>query len=168
MKKLSLKSMISILYPENDYEAADIAIKAQALSRNTPIYIVPKHYGRNETDVYKNLGKTKLAIFLAFDKHKIDKKTTDELTFLVSKKIRIYSIIPDGMRPIPVILADNTELFPYPNKDKKNAIKKINEVSLQLATLQKKISPNDEVATGIAAVVLVILLLSLLSGTSKR
>ncbi len=90
--------MITILYNQNDYEAASIALKAQSLAQNSSvekIYIVPKHFGRNNTEVSGNLAKTKVAIFISYDALKIDPMTKKELDALNNNKSLIHFIIPN-------------------------------------------------------------------------
>ena len=88
--------MISIFYSEGDYGAADIAVKLQALAQLQAgqIFIVPKHFGRNQINVEKNLKKSKTAIFLAHDKNVLDSHTKREVAFLSRNKARIYAIVP--------------------------------------------------------------------------
>ncbi|MEJ0057676.1 MAG: hypothetical protein WDN75_19740 [Bacteroidota bacterium] len=88
--------MISILYPEGDYTSADIAIKLQSLAQAQAgqIFIVPKHFGRNDENVYKNLGSSETAILLSHDKFTLDDATKKELVFLLNNKAKIYSIAP--------------------------------------------------------------------------
>jgi len=88
--------MISILYPEGDYTSADIAIKLQALAQAqaNQVFIVPKHFGRNDENVYKNLKASKTAILLIHGKSTLDESTLTELKYLLKNKSRIYSIAP--------------------------------------------------------------------------
>jgi len=88
--------MISILYPEGDFTSADIAIKLQALAQvqSEQIFIVPKHFGRNSENVYKNLDASKTALLLLHDKIALDVDTKKEIEFLISKGAIIYSIAP--------------------------------------------------------------------------
>jgi hypothetical protein len=88
--------MISILYPEGDFTSADIAIKLQALAlaQSEQIFIVPKHFGRNDENVYKNLGASKTAILLLHDKMALDAGTKKEVDYLISIGAIIYSIAP--------------------------------------------------------------------------
>lgn len=88
--------MISILYPEGDFTSADIAIKLQALAQtqSEQIFIVPKHFGRNDENVYKNLGKSKTAMLLLHDKVALDSGTVKEVELLISNGAIVYSIAP--------------------------------------------------------------------------
>jgi len=88
--------MISILYPEGDFTSADIAIKLQALAQaqSEQIFIVPKHFGRNSENVYKNLGASKTALLLLHDKMTLDVDTRKEIDFLITRGAIIYSIAP--------------------------------------------------------------------------
>ncbi len=88
--------MISILYPEGDFTSADIAIKLQALgqTQSEQIFIVPKHFGRNNENVYKNLGASSTALLLLHDKLILDSDTKNEIEFLTSKGAIVYSIAP--------------------------------------------------------------------------
>lgn len=175
---LKEEDMISILYPEGDYEAADIALKAQSLSysSNTNIYIVPKHYGRNEEAIYKNLGKAKLAIFIMYENGKIDANTIKELEYLTSKDVKIYSIIPEPrhnisrqkMRKQPGFsILDKTETITYPSTDKTLATKKMHELTSKLIANQNTLSRNKDVIAGVTLVMLIVLLLSSIGQPSK-
>ena len=89
--------MISILYNHGDFEAASIALKAQSLAQTSAvnkIYIVPKHYGRNQNELTMNLKKTKIAIFISHDIRKFDEDTKKELEFLKQKSIPIHYLVP--------------------------------------------------------------------------
>ncbi|HTB32734.1 MAG TPA: hypothetical protein VK808_11940 [Bacteroidia bacterium] len=178
MFHLKEEDMISILYPEGDYEAADIALKAQSLSysSNTNIYIVPKHYGRNEEAIYKNLGKAKLAIFIMYENGKIDANTIKELEYLTSKDVKIYSIIPEPrhnisrqkMRKQPGFsILDKTETITYPSTDKTLATKKMHELTSKLIANQNTLSRNKDVIAGVTLVMLIVLLLSSIGQPSK-
>jgi hypothetical protein len=89
--------MISILYPKEDFTSADIAIKLQALAQeqSEQIFIVPKHFGRNEENVYKKLSESNTALLLLHDKLALDDATRKEVNFLLKKGATIYSIAPN-------------------------------------------------------------------------
>lgn len=80
--------MITILYPKNDFDAANVAVKVQSLaqSRNQKIYVVPKHYGRNRTEVQESLKKSSVALLIAQSANEIDRDTLDELKVLIDYK----------------------------------------------------------------------------------
>lgn len=90
---------ITIIYPKEDYEAANVAIKVQALaqSSNQRVYVVPKHFGKNKTEVQKNLDKTSVALFISQSVDKIDNSTLEELKYLKSKDKKIIGFLPEGV-----------------------------------------------------------------------
>jgi hypothetical protein len=93
--------MISILYPKDDYTSADIAIKIQALAQNQPgtIFIVPKHFGRNDINVQKNLLGSSSAMLLLHDKRSLDVDTKKEIELLVKNKKKVFCIAPKQSKP---------------------------------------------------------------------
>ena len=129
--------MITILYPKDDYEAANIALKAQALSQSdtTKIYIVPKHFGRNEDSIKQNLSKTKVALYIAFERE-VDYITLDELTYLDQRHVPIYCIIPDNIEnPLPE--SETSEAFTFSLTDKFKAVERIQNLIGLLTTSNK-------------------------------
>lgn len=99
---------ITIIYPKEDYEAANVAVKVQALaqSRNQRIYVVPKHYGKNKTEIQKNLEKTTVALFISQSSGNIDSSTLEELKFLKTQRKEIIGFLPDG-----VVIPKNLEKY---------------------------------------------------------
>ncbi len=88
--------MITVLYPSDDFDAANVAVKVQALaqSRNQRVYVVPKHFGRNKTDIQKNLKNSTVVLFIAQSAETIDNGTIEELKFLQSINKKIVGFIP--------------------------------------------------------------------------
>ena len=150
--------MISILYPEKDYESADIAIKAQALSNadSNVLYVVPKHYGRNEEAVYKNLEKTNIALFLIYDANQIDSETVNEILYLKKHKKEIYVLIPEGLKLKSNELPKLEEIR-YPKGDKK---KLANIIENFIETHKSQSSSSSSDAS--AALIIIILILSVI------
>lgn len=91
--------MITILYPKDDFDAANVAVKVQALaqSRNQKIYVVPKHYGRNRTEVQESLKKSSVALLIAQSANEIDQDTLNELKILIDCKKKVIGFIPDKL-----------------------------------------------------------------------
>lgn len=161
--------MITILYSESDYSAADIAIKVQAIAqgKGTKIYIVPKHYGRIEENVYKNLRKSTIVLFLAYDKTKIDNSTRKELEFLINKGKNIYSIIPVNME-LPIInKSQNIKIIQYHKKGKIEFVNEIKNILSKLV-LKNRSRQRDKDFIGLIGFLLIsILLLELFPGSKK-
>lgn len=111
-------SRITLIYPKDDYDAANVAIKVQALaqSRGQKIYVVPKHYGRSKTEVEKNLSNTSVALFISQSETPIDKATIDELKYLMENKIKIIGFLPHGVG-LPKGLEGYIQLKRYDNTD---------------------------------------------------
>lgn len=158
--------MISIIYPQGDFEAADIAIKTQALAQSSgkKIYIVPKHFGRNHDAVFQNLSKTTTALFLAFEKFDLDDDTQSELEYLLGRRVQVFGVIPDTM-DFPFFDEDSFEIVTYPQHGKWQAIAKISDVI-------KKISPNSQSPSGnetnVAVIMTVLLLLVIILTISAQ
>lgn len=91
--------MITILYPKDDFDAANVAVKVQALaqSRNQKIYVVPKHYGRNRTEIQESLKKSSVALLIAQSANEIDQDTLNELKILIDYKKKVIGFIPDKL-----------------------------------------------------------------------
>lgn len=106
--------MISILYSAQDYEAASIALKLQSLSHGQAVrvYIVPKHYGRNEAGIAQNLNKTQAALFLAYETTCVDDATLNELAILRHRGVPIRYVLPVSFNP-GQIPAEASEVFRY-------------------------------------------------------
>ena len=88
--------MITFLYPRDDWKAAEIAVKIQALaaSQNVKVYSTPKNVRRNEQEIAKKLAKTKYAFFVSYDADFIDSDTSWELRYLGDLGIEIYYVVP--------------------------------------------------------------------------
>lgn len=110
--------MISIIYPKDDFDAANVAVKVQALaqSRNQKVYVVPKHYGRNQTEIEKNLKKTSVLLFIAQSASEIDQSTIDEINILISKNKKVVGFLPDDLT-IPNKLESSIILKKYHKGD---------------------------------------------------
>lgn len=119
--------MIILLYPEKDYTSADIAIKVQALAagqnKAKNIYVIPKHYGRNENEIQKKMDKAKEVLLLAYDKLKLDDGTTKELDYLLDRGVKVHAIVPSEaeLPNTPLI-----ERYNYAHKDRKAFTETIN------------------------------------------
>jgi hypothetical protein len=137
--------MISILYNANDFEAASIALKVQSLSQNQPvrIYIVPKHYGRNESEVFENLKDSRAAIFLSFDIHELDGDTGRELDFLKKNGVVVKYIVPTTFN-IPILQAAQRDVYSFV-AHKNNVADVVNNLSSTIADLKKEIEETARV-----------------------
>ena len=91
--------MIAFLYPKEDWTAAEIALKIQAVaaSQDIEVYSVPKFQKNRKELIFQRLSKTSQAIFLAYDVKSLDEDTQDHLIFLKEKKKPVYFIIPKDM-----------------------------------------------------------------------
>ncbi len=90
--------MISIIYPRDDFTAADISIKIAMDIEDIEIFPVPKYPGRNENLVFNNLNKSQGVIFIMMDPSlNIDSKTKREIRFVLSQGKEFYAVIPEGL-----------------------------------------------------------------------
>ncbi len=97
--KIALKfiRMISLVFPRNDIEASDIALKVSLDSEN--IYMVPKYSFREEEVVFSRLNKSRAAILLITDPFvSIDNDTRKEITYLLKNGKPVYAIFPKNSR----------------------------------------------------------------------
>jgi len=149
--------MISILYPKDDFDAANVAVKVQALaqSKNQKVYVVPKHYGRNKAEIQMNLSKTKTALFIIQTAEKVDRGTIDELNLLMEYKAQIVGFIPHNVR-LTSKLSSYINLQKY-NRGDSNSLK-----SSMMNFISSK-QTNDETKNSILIVIGLVVLLILLS-----
>jgi len=87
--------MIAIIYPRDDFEAADIATKLAMSIEEIEIFPVPKYPGRNDKIAFEALDKADAVIFLQTAKVKLDKKTKREIDFVLSQGKAFYAITPE-------------------------------------------------------------------------
>ena len=159
--------MLTIMYPENDYTSADIAIRVQALAQGQgqKVYVVPKHLGRNEENIFKNLKKTDTVLFIAYDKTQIDASTFEELAWLTKNNKLIHAIIPDNM---VMDLGQNLRTYTYSQNIQSDFAVGINRFVGQLQNEQvKKVTKNDNILILVGLLVLSILFLSLVNDGKK-
>jgi hypothetical protein len=155
--------MLTILYSEGDYTAADIAIRVQALAQGQgqQIYVSPKHFGRNEESVKKALSKSKNALFIAFDKTSIDAKTIQEINYLHALPCKIYAIVPSEMA-LPKI---PMEVYKFQSKSFSNFTDVVQRFIQKLN--ENKNTKNNQFLIGTGILILSVLLLSLLDNEKK-
>ena len=169
--------MISILYNKDDFEAASIAMRVQSLAQNaaSKIYIVPKHYGRNQAVVYSNLGKTEYAIFLAHDVNETDGETLNELIELKKKNVPIQFVLPIGYEIDEKKLSASDSINYYHSGNQNQIISDLASTITNLSNKQSharqvprgRTANNDAVAIGIIAG-LALLLLALAASENKN
>lgn len=158
--------MLTIIYPEGDYTAADIAIRAQALAQGQgkQLYIVPKHLGRNKEAILKKLNKTNETLFISYDKSVLDENTRQELNFLLEKGKKIHAIVPEQM----ILTLDNTKPYYYSKKNKydfSNAIQRF--IAENQPPANAALNKHGELLILIGVLLLSILLLSTIANDKK-
>jgi len=153
--------MISITYPHGDYSSADLAIKLQALAQTNSqkIYVVPKHFGRDKTNIYKNLENTNAALLLLHDKLGLDKPTKDEVVYLVKKKAVVYSIAPIETRK-HLKLPNGVTSFYYDQAKSGDFLKTVQKIISDLEKVKKEKSNDDNLGGLLLLMALVILVIS--------
>jgi hypothetical protein len=156
--------MLTILYPENDYTSADIAIRTQALAQGQgqKIYVVPKHYGRNEGNVFKNLSKTDAVLFISYDKIKLDENTEKEIDYLLQNGKKIHAIIPEAMSQshLPV---SKVNIYSYAQSNKINFSQAIEDFIVKSKVPKEKKSKSNDLLMLVGVLLLSILVLSLIN-----
>ncbi|WP_421890517.1 hypothetical protein [Marinoscillum sp.] len=128
--------MITIIYPKDDFDAANVAVKVQALaqSRNQKLYVVPKHFGRNEISVEQNLKKSSVILLIAQSASAFDEQTLSELRLLQNLNKKIVGFIPVDLG-LPQEIERNITLKRY-HKGDSTALRK--EIVTYLTEVQAK------------------------------
>jgi hypothetical protein len=157
--------MIAFLYPKEDWTAAEIALKIQAVaaSQDIEVYSVPKFQKNRKELIFQRLSKTSQAIFLACDVKTIDEDTQDQLMFLKEKKKPVYFIVPKDMENTVTALGFTETIRLYDPADKM-AIIQITEKLLQ----DLKKDANEGLAVFIVLVGMLLLILFLVLSASKE
>ena len=161
--------MLTIIYPKEDYTSADIAIRVQALAQGQgqKIYVVPKHYGRNEENVFAKLSKATSILFIAHDKLNIDQNTEKELSFLSSKGKKVHYIVPTDMN----LTTDSTYIHKYLNNNKMDFANAIQGFIQKIQTNEqgsKKINKENAVLLAVSMLIVTIIFLLIISNLNNN
>ncbi len=167
--KTSEKTMLSILYPKEDYTAADVAVRVQALAagEGQKIQVVPKHFGRNPQQVEKQLKQTAAALFIACDKLKLDADSKQELAVLQEKKRKIICVVPQRFAGLPKDDAD-LERHAYTRGNAKSFTDTVQSFVKKLETSQPAKKRGDKDAQLLIAGGLLVAGIILLAGLNKK
>lgn len=162
--------MITFIYPKDDWTAAEIVVKMQALaaSQNIKVYSPPKNTRRDEQEIAMKLAKTKYSIFLAYDVHAIDEYTTWELKFLSERKTEIYSVVPDDLVDELIKLGIGANIYPYKYGERTELITSVKKIIDEIKTKEDKKGDSDlgELLTFLLLLGMILFLLGLI--LSKR
>jgi len=128
--------MITLIYPEGDWTAAEVVIKMQALaaSQGYKVYVTPKNTRRDEEHIKLQLRKTVYAIFTAIDKRDVDENSLWELKFLHKNDVVIYYAVPGGFH-LPEGLYKRKNVFYFSRDDPEEIIKSLDDI---LAKIKKE------------------------------
>ena len=123
--------MIGFIYPKDDWTAAEIAIKMQALaaSQGKKVYSPPKNTRRNKKEIEIMLSRIKHAIFLAYDNKNIDDDTKWELEVLKNHGADIYFVVPKDMIPALKSLGIQDNIYSYEAGDHKALIQTLERIT---------------------------------------
>ncbi len=129
--------MYTLIYPKEDWTAAEIAANLQAFagSRGVRLNVIPKHYGRNSDRVKSMLKGTTFAIIVAYDKKRFDRATLWEINILKQLNVPIIMILPDNFDFSRV----NSILSDYKNN---SAVYKFSKKAVPPESIQKFIAEN--------------------------
>ena len=149
--------MITLLYPKEDWTAAELSTKLQALasSRNISFYTTPKHGKRDEEHIARKLSLTDKAILLAHDVTTLDEETEWELKELKKGSIPIYSVVPESMEPELTHLGMVDHLYTYDEGDSRGFQ---GQLMLLMEELKKE-SPGSQNGGELAAFLIILGLL---------
>jgi len=148
--------MISIIYPRDDFRAADISIKIAMDIEDIEIFPVPKYPGRNENLVFNNLNKSQGVIFIMTDPSvKIDSKTKKEIEFVLTKGKEFYAVVPEGSN----LNLKGSKVITYKLNNINDLIEKVHA---EISNLKRKREYEDTVIIlTVLAVILIILIMFL-------
>jgi hypothetical protein len=148
-----------------------VKVQALAQGQGQKMYVVPKHYGRNEQNVFNNLKKSKNNLFISYDKTQLDTSTSNELKYLNESGKRVYAIVPNNMNMTSN--KDNQShfhTFSYSQNNQIDFAQSIQKFIIQLENdekvRQKKKELNVLVVVGV--LLLSILLLGLIVKNDKE
>ena len=147
--------MISLVFPRNDIEASDIALKVSLDSEN--IYMVPKYSFREEEVVFSRLNKSRAAILLITDPFvSIDDDTRKEITYLLNNGKPVYAIFPKNSRAEVELeeLKTNFEkllhLIPYDAEDPQSILERVKtEIENERAKKETDLTPLFLIIAGL-------------------
>jgi len=158
--------MISIIYPHDDIVAEDVAIKVAMDAEDMDIYPVPKYPGRNETLVFNNLKKSKRVIFIMTDpKIRIDRKTSNELKFVLEARKTLYSVVPEGTR-IDKFSSETHKIIFY--KDTNDLIKKLNNIINEIQQQENLTEADIEIVVPLLIIILGLMALLLVNAKAAK
>lgn len=158
--------MIAFLYPKEDWTAADIALKVQAVaaSQDIEVYSVPKFQQNRKDQIFMKLSKISQAMFLARDVKVIDTDTQEHLKFLQQKRKPVYFILPKGMENEAKALGFSENIKTYDPEDKMAIIRITEGILADL----KNNADAEGAAVFIVLVGLLLLILFLALSASKE
>jgi hypothetical protein len=158
--------MIAFLYPKEDWTAAEIALKVQAVaaSQDIDVYSVPKFQKNRKEQIFQKLSKVSQAIFLARDVKLIDEDTQEQLKFLKEKNTPVYFILPKEMENEAGALGFSKNIRTYDPSDKMAII----PITEHLLEDLKKETNAEGMAVFVVLVGLLLLILFLVLSASKE
>ncbi len=122
--------MIALIFPRNDIEASDIALKVGLDSDD--IYVVPKYSFREEEVVFSRLNKSRAAILLITDPFAaIDDDTRKEIKYMLKNGKPVYAIFPKNSKAERELENLKTKferriyLIPYDMEDPQSILERI-------------------------------------------
>lgn len=113
--------MLTLLYPENDRNAADVAIRVQALAagEGQKIQVILKKTDNKKKQT--QIKKTTTAILIAYDQLALDQDTAQFIDKLLEQNCKIFCFLPKGFAGVksndPLL-----NLYPYQKGEFKNLV----------------------------------------------
>jgi hypothetical protein len=144
-----------------------MAMKIQAIGsgQGQKFYTVPKHYGRNEEQVYMNLSKSDTVLLIAYDNHSIDEQTADELKYLESKNKKTVAIVPNDFTGLSDSKA--LDIYRYKRTDQFSLLNAIQEYLGHYKETKKQSDDSTNVFAAIMMLVVGLLLIAFIKDDSK-
>lgn len=174
-----MSGRIAILYPKNDWTAADTALRLDAIAsfKNLNGFIVPKYPNRDDESLIPKLGRSKYAIFLMFDKNILDTTTKQDISFLLERGAKVYCIIPHtSLNYFKNIFAQhashsnnkNIVIISYYKGSKTDLENSINDILEEIKKKEEKVhKANRDMVMALVLTGLLLLVLSALSKNKK-
>lgn len=145
--------MLTIFYPKEDYTAADVAVRVQALAagENQTVQVITKHIRRNQKQVTQQLRQTTAALFIACDRLELDEKSQQELADLQYKNCKIICVVPQDFVELPK--SPNIERYTYTQGDTGSFAETVQKFVDKLKHAQQRAAPEQKSDNGAALLI---------------
>lgn len=169
--------MIAFLYPHNDYAAAELMTKVQALaaSRGLQVYSPPRNFNMNAwhpDKVRTRLAQCSYGLFVARDVVVIDEHARQELQWLLEQHKEVFLIVPEQVRPALAALSVSPQnIFAYDPANPTDLTQVVSQLMARhheaSAVPQTQTAPAQKKGDGLRGFLLLVGLIALLIAAFK-